>query len=79
MSVNCFSMPFRFTIMVAARTACGVGGGVTGAAERCPDAHNPDPPGVGLNPSTWAESQTMQPPPAPEPDNLDRTLTGSNS
>lgn len=45
MSVNCFNMPFRFTIMTAARTAW-VRGVSPGTSERRPGADNPDHPGM---------------------------------
>lgn len=46
MSVNCFNIPFKFTIMAAASTAWGRGGCVTGAAGRYPDADKPDHPAM---------------------------------
>lgn len=73
MSVSCISMPFRFTIMVAARTACGsrsvtrVGGLLY--------ANSPDPPGMS---QTGPMYPGITPNLPPELDNLDLSLKCSN-
>lgn len=76
MSVNCISIPFRFTIMVAARTACHGGVSLGGY----PDADNPDPPSMSqpdLKHLGLTSNDTNHHPPR-KPDNVDLTEKGSN-
>lgn len=65
MSLNCFSIPFRFTIMMAARTAWDRKG-VSRADEQCPGAAKLSHPGV-----IWTKHSNLH--------NSDLTLGSSNS